>query len=558
MIKLPPGRLSGRALSALVTAVRKTPARALLSGVIRKRLGIDGLRALPQELRGPLPFDQAPLLARREHGRASQDLALPQRESVPRTTGDLGRALRSGGTTPVRLAERALSEARTLASRVPTLGPLCGYDDTRAEKAARESLERLSRGEPLGPLDGIPVAIKEEIDVAGFATRLGTRYAGHAVKERDAPSVERLRRAGAVVVGQTPMTELGMSTLGANPHRRMPRNPHDPRRLAGGSSTGSAVAVALGLMPIALGVDGGGSIRVPAAYCGVFGLKPTYGRIPTSGVGAPGTTSVVHLGPIGASTEDLALLVEATAGPDPLDRSSLDRGPLPDGELVAAIHRGVRGLRIGVPDSEWSAASPDIARAAMAGLTALARDGAELLTVPTSLFRWAPAIGYLTLGLEGLVAMAEVREEHMDELGLDLQLVLAGLETFRSDDYVDAQRLRAALRVEARDLLADVDVLALPTAARGPIRVTDDEARYGFIDPEALDLTCRFTFFANVTGLPAATAPVGSDADGMPVGLQIIGDAWDEACVLQVLAHLERLGIAVPPRAPDAVDLLAD
>jgi aspartyl-tRNA(Asn)/glutamyl-tRNA(Gln) amidotransferase subunit A len=144
----------------------------------------------------------------------------------------------------------------------------------------------------------------------------------------------------------------------------------------------------------------------------------------------------------------------------------------------------------------------------------------------------------------------------MDELGLDVQLVLAGIQTFRPDDYLDAQRLRAALRSETAALLGDVDVLALPTTARGPLSVTEAESRYGFIDPPALHDTCRFAFLGNVTGLPAGTAPIGADYDGLPIGLQIIGDAWDEACVLQVLAHLERIGAARPARPTTAVDLL--
>lgn len=556
MLALPVGRLSGRALDALVTAVRKTPARGVLAGILRADLGIDALRALPRELRGALPFSHAPLRARPNRTRPSEGLGIPRPRDACSALS-LCAEFSAGRTDPERVTARALEAARNLSARAPTLGPLCGYDDARALAAAKDSASRIREGRALGPLEGVPIAIKEEADLVGFPTRMGTAYSGHPLAERDATAVLRLRRAGAIIIGQTPMTEFGLSPLGVNPHRRMPRNPHDPKRLAGGSSTGSAVAVALGVSPVCLGADGGGSIRIPAAFCGVFGLKPTYGRIPTSGV-RPGSTSVVHLGPIGASSADLALFVEACAGADPADPASQTGPVLVEGELVDALGRGVRGLRIGVEPEEWSRARPDIQRVARDALDALAREGAIIVEVSSKLMAWATAIGYLTIGLEAAVSLASVREQHMSELGLDVQLVLAGMDTFRPDDYIDAQRLRQALRLDMARLLADVDVLALPTTASGPVQVRDKEASQGFLDPAALNATCRFAFLANLTGLPAASAPVGVDADELPVGLQIIGDAWDEACVLATLAHLERIGATNVPRPRDAVDLRFD
>lgn len=482
----------------------------------------------------------------------------PKGERVPRSVLDLGAAYRARKTTPERVIARVLEAARDLASRVPTLGPFCGYDDERALEAARASTERYARGAPLGPLDGIPVGVKEEIDLCGFPTRMGTGYSGIPPCGRDAPVVARLREAGAIIVGHTPMTELGLSPLGVNPHRRMPKNPHDPTRLAGGSSTGSAVAVAVGLTPISVGSDAGGSIRIPAAYTGVFGIKPTYGRIPLEGVGIASAASMLHIGPLAASSTDLALFLEAASGPDPRDAASLQARPFEPGELHTALERGVAGMRIGVDVDEWASAPEDLCRPGREALAALERAGARLVEVHSRLARYAGPIGYLTVGIEGYVALARIRERHMDELGLDLQLVLSGLETFRPDDYVDAQRLRSALRRETADILRGVDVIALPAVGRSPLSVTRDESRSGFIDPAALDATCRFSFLANLTGLPAASVPVGQDADGMPVALQLVGDAWDEAAVLSVAAELERLGIAEPPRAPAAVDLLAD
>jgi aspartyl-tRNA(Asn)/glutamyl-tRNA(Gln) amidotransferase subunit A len=359
------------------------------------------------------------------------------------------------------------------------------------------------------------------------------------------------------------MTELGLSPLGANPHRRMPRNPHDRSRLAGGSSTGSAVAVATGVTPVSLGCDGGGSIRIPAALCGVFGLKPTFGRIPAVGMGfevalgAPGATSVVHIGPLSVSTAELASFLEICSGAHPDDPISALAPAFDQGELPRALGRGVRGLRIGLDEAEWTAADRELTDPCRDALAQLEKAGAQLVPIRIPTAAHAAAIGYLTLGIEAFAAMKELRARHMDAMGPDVQLVMSGIETFRPDDYVDGQRLRQGLRRDVAEVLRQVDLIALPSTARGAPQVSEEEARSGFLDPLLLDGVCRYAFLANLTGLPAASVPVGSDGDGMPVGLQLIGDAWDEACVLQAAAALERLGVARAMSAEATIDLLA-
>jgi aspartyl-tRNA(Asn)/glutamyl-tRNA(Gln) amidotransferase subunit A len=554
--KLPQGRISGRTLSALVSAVRHTPARGPLTQLLRVELGIERARALPAELRGGLPLTTAPLRARTDQARPSEELGAPQHLGLPRSAAALHAAFRRGSHDPVTVAERALGAARSLANRAPSLGPLTAYDDEGAHAAALESRERYRSGNPRGPLDGVPVAIKEEVNQRGLRARLGTSFLSHDSSSVDAPAVARLRQAGAVIIGQTPMTEFGLSPLGSNPHRRMPRNPHDRTRLAGGSSTGSAVAVATGVTPVSLGCDGGGSIRIPAALSGVFGLKPTFGRIPAVGLGN-GATSVVHLGPLGVSTAELASFVEICSGAHDEDPISELAPPLADAELTRALGRGVRGLRIGVVETEWAAASADLTRDCREALAQLEKAGVELVPVRIALAEHAAAIGYLTLGIEAYAAMKELRLRHMDAMGLDVQLVLSGIDTFKPDDYLDAQRLRQGLRREVAEVLRSVDLIALPTTARSAPRVTDDEARNGFLDPPLLHEVCRYAFLANLTGLPAISVPVGADRDGIPVGLQLIGDAWDEACVLQVAAMLERIGVARAMASDAAIDLLA-
>jgi aspartyl-tRNA(Asn)/glutamyl-tRNA(Gln) amidotransferase subunit A len=553
MRKRTKGRLSGTALRALA-GVAKTPIRPVLAQLLRRQLGVDALAEVAEDLKGTLPLDAFPLRARAETTRAGDELGPLPGGDWPHSVGDFARAYRDGTFTPEAAVERALGAARRLSTYTPPRGPLLSYDTERAMEAARESAARIARGKGRSELDGVPIAIKEELDVEGLPTRQGSGWRPNTPAAHDAAVVDRLRRAGAIVIGQTPMTEHGLSPFGANPHRSMPRNAHDAQRLAGGSSTGSAVAVACGIVPLAIGADGAGSIRIPAALNGVFGLKPTFGRIPLAGHALRAGTTLTSVGPIGASSRDLAWCLSVASGAQPLDAASL-RQPRPDpAEPLAAIGRGVRGLRIGIDEQEWAAAPGMVASVGREALSALERDGAELVSVRIPLAARAPAATYVTLGIEMLTALREAFTLHLRELGSDLQLVLLAIADLGGTEYLEAQRIRAALRLEVAAALGTVDVLALPTTARSAPPVTDHEASRGFADPTALDALCRYSGLANLTGLPAGTAPVGVDEVGLPLGLQIIGDAWDEAGVLAVLAHLERTGLARVRRPVIAID----
>jgi aspartyl-tRNA(Asn)/glutamyl-tRNA(Gln) amidotransferase subunit A len=548
MFELPPApRLSGPILRSVITAAAADPVRRAMSALIRKELGIEAALALPAALREAQPLTVVPVRARDRHERSAGELPLPEPSGVLPSAAAWQARYRSGDAKPHEVCERALAEARRLASATPSLACLSTPTAERAMRDAAASSERWARGEPLGPLDGVPVPIKEELDIEGAGYRIGTAFIPPSEAAGDATAVARLRAAGAIILGHTAMTEMGMSPLGVNPHRDMPRNAHAKDRLAGGSSTGSAVAVASGLAPVALGSDGGGSIRIPACFNGLFGIKPTFGRISRHGGGFGGT--VDHLGPIGASTHDLALFLEATSGADPEDVLTHHTPALAPGELVLAAKRGVRGLRIGVLEGELDAADPAIGAACRDALRALEAEGAVLVQVELPLAHHAAAIGYLTIGLETYASLLDARRDHFDELGPDLQLFCRLYSTMRPDDYLDAQALRSSLRLQTAELLREVDVLALPTTASVAPPVTDAELKHGFADTPALAAACRFAFLGNLTGLPCGTAPVGSGEDGLPVGLQIVGDAFDEHSVLAVLAHLERTCVA-STRAP--------
>ncbi|HEX4339171.1 MAG TPA: amidase [Polyangiaceae bacterium] len=540
------GRLSGPGLTALLTVMR-TPARYVAAGVVRSQLGIDRALALPDSDRGEMLNDGRPVQAHAPASRHDASLGVPAPAPWQTSCESLRVAYESGQCTPRDVVRRALDRSRALARRSPSIGPIHLEDEARALAAADESARRFERREARA-LEGVVMVVKEELDVEGLPTGLGTSFLT-APAVRDATAVARLRAAGAIVLGQSPMTQFGMSPLGANPHRRMPHNAHDPSRLAGGSSTGSAVAVATGVVPVALGFDGGGSIRIPAALNGVFGLKPTFGRIPTDGHGLSGGSSVIHAGPIGATPHDLALFLASTCGASEGDAVSASQPPLSLATCVAALGRGVRGLRIGIDEAEWAAADPDVAGPARAAVAALEREGATVHSIAIPLASHAAAIGYLTIGLEESTALRELRRRHEREMEQYIQLFLIQTSTFSPTDYLDAQRLRSRLREQTAAALRTVDLIALPTTNSTAPRVTEREMKQGFVDPDALNAISRYSYVGNLTGIPAGTAPVGTARDGLPVGLQLLGDAWDEAVVLQALAHLQRIGVATPMRA---------
>jgi aspartyl-tRNA(Asn)/glutamyl-tRNA(Gln) amidotransferase subunit A len=551
----PSPRLSGLALRTLATVVRTPPGALTARAMLRRDLGIDQLARLPESYRGVIPLDNTPVCGRPPRQLHDAELGPPgDDEAWPRGHLALHARYVDGRVTPSELVARALGHARSLAAQSPSMGALTTYDDAGAERDAAAATARFRAGAALGPLDGVPLVVKEQTAVAGFPLRLGTACLPSDPQGADATIVAALRRAGAVVLGQSPMTEYGLSPLGVNPHRRMPRNPHDTSRVAGGSSTGSGAAVSMGLVPLAVAADGGGSIRIPASLTGVFGIKPTWGRVSRAGDGFGGTFN--HLGPIGATVADLAQFLEATSGADEADPATALAPPLGPGSLIRALGRGVRGVRIGVVEGEWEAAAPGVAQAGREALALLEREGATLVPLRFDFARYAPAVGYVLLGLEALSDMRMVLDEFRDELGLDVQVSMATVAALPISDYTDAWRLRSGLRAATAALLRDVDVLATPTTAITAPSITDDEARSGVLDAASLDGLCRFSFLANLTGLPAATCPVGVDEHGLPVGLQILGDAYDEATVLAVAAHLERKGAARVRRPRVSVDIL--
>lgn len=417
-------------------------------------------------------------------------------------------------TTSGKISARELVEESLLAAaaRAEELGAMA---EVRADEALAEADrldDRHAAGDELGPLHGVPVTVKDVIDVAGMTTRAGSA-AYVDVPDRDAIAVARLRAAGAVVIGKASTHEFALGVTSPTTF-----NPNDPTRLAGGSSGGSAVAVATGMGLASLGTDTRASIRVPAALTGVVGLKPTFGRVPTDGVVSLSWT-MDHVATMATTVADAALVLEVLAA----DGSS----------FVPACSRGVDGLRVGTAVAAFDGAEPRLTAVVEAGIDRLADAGAsvEVLASPSlDDFELANAAGLIVSRCEAATfhrALGLDRSLYWDEVGDQLDLA----EGVAAVDYLDAQRARLDLRHRMSQVFGAVDLLVMPTVpVTAPL--VSDFARY-------LMVLSRNAIPWSFIGFPAISVPCGM-VDGLPVGLQLVAPPWREDLVLAAAAVVER------------------
>ena len=546
-------RLSGISLSLLRCITELGWGADLVLAQMGRDHGLQILRDLPESARPSADVEPRPLAG--APPRSWQDAGLPAPDPAAGSARAMREAYQARRTDPVEVLERLAARLEARDFGPSTFSPFVSLCLDRARRAAEASRGRYQAGGVLGPLDGIPVPVKDEHHLSGLPTRGGASYLNQPV-DCDSFLVRSLDAAGALIPGKTHTTEWGMNPWGMNPHFDMPRNTWSEERGAGGSSTGSAVAVGLG-MAVAIGSDGGGSIRIPSALNGIYGLKPSFIRIGRTGdIFASGSMS--HIGPLGRSTEDLVDLMTAVgAAPDPDDPVSTYA---PTGTAVAqswraALGRGVRGCRVGVVDSEWAEASPAVAAAGEAALQALEAEGAIRVSVDLPMAGAAHGIGVMNIATETMGALTDDFLEHASEMGDDLRLLLNLFERVRARDYLLATRARAGLRREVARAISGVDLLALPTTVTTAPSYPLAQTGRAISDDGATRAMCRFAFLGNVTGLPAGTVPVGRDGDGLPIGLQLVGDAWDEASVFAVMAHCERTGISFRDTSPGWKDL---
>ena len=466
------------------------------------------------------------------------------------TAAEIRRAVAAREVSAVEVCRTSLARAERLNARLNAFITI----NHEVALARAAELDRRHRDVSALPLLGVPVAVKDNICTRGVRTTAGSKILEHYVPPYDAAAIERLHAAGAVIIGKTNCDEFAMGSSTEHSAFGVARNPWAPERTPGGSSGGSAVAVATRSTPLALGSETGGSVRQPAALCGVIGLKPTYGRISRYGLIAF-SSSMDQIGPFATSVTDLAMLLQALAGPDSRDATS---GPAMPDDYTAQVGRGVEGLRIGVPRALLAeGVEPGVARAFMLALDELSAAGASLVDVALPHAPYAIAAytivamaeassnlgrfdgvryGHRAAGAESLREMyvrtraafgAEVKRRVM--LGT---YVLSG--GYYDAFYVRAQQVRSLLRQDYEQAFADADVIAMPTS---PTTAFPLGARVE--DPIQMYLADVFTVSANLTGLPAVSVPCGF-ADRLPVGLQLTGRAWDEGTILRVAAEYER------------------
>ena len=449
---------------------------------------------------------------------------------------DFHAAFRAGRVTPVDVAERFLAQQ---AASDEGARPLRAYiavrrDDVLAQ--AHASAERWRAGAPLGLFDGVPVAIKDEMDVAGYPTTVGTRFIGGAPAHEDCAAAARLRAAGAVITRKTNMHEIGINVTGLNPHHGTTRNPYHDGYHTGASSSGSATAVAAGLVPVAIGCDGGGSVRIPAALCGQVGLKPTFGRVSEFGV-YPLCWSLAYVGPIATSAADCARTYAVIAGADPRDPHSLGH---PDVALDHAAPGSLAGVRLGVYWPWFRDAEPEVVARCETLLRHLVNCGATLVEVDIPELESQRIAHIITISSEMASSMMRHLPRHQRDFGLDVRVNIAVAQSWLAEEYVAAQRIRTRAMALWANALADVD--AVITSATGQTAPPINEA--ALPDGES-DLTTtvrimRFAFESNLTGHPSITMPAGYDAAGLPVGLQATGRPWGEALLFRLAAVAEQ------------------
>ena len=463
------------------------------------------------------------------------------------SVAELTEAYRRRDLTPVAVTRAYLARIEALDPRVDAYLTVTG---DQALAAAKASEERYRTHSDLGPLDGVPIALKDVLCTRGVRTTCASKILEHFVPPYDATVVARLTAAGAVSLGKTNLDEFAMGSSTEHSGFKPTRNPWDLSRVPGGSSGGSAAAVAGGLAAAAFGTDTGGSIRQPAAFCGVVGLKPTYGRVSRYGLVAF-ASSLDQIGPLTHDVRDAALVLRVIAGHDRRDATSID-APVPD--YAAALDGNIRGLRLGIPAEYFAAGTdPEVARAVRAAIDVLRGLGATLrdLSLPTT--DYALAAYYLIAPAEASSNLARydgvkygLRVYGKDLVDMESRTRAAGFGAevkrrimlgtyalsagYHEAYYGKAQKVRTLVRRDFETAFAEVDLIVAPTTPNVAFKHGEKA------DPLAMYLNDAFTIPANLAGIPAVSVPCGFTTAGLPIGLQFIGRALDEARVLRA-AH---------------------
>jgi Asp-tRNA(Asn)/Glu-tRNA(Gln) amidotransferase A subunit family amidase len=538
-VKLP--RLTGAQLSIAANAVDNSVLKAVLMPSMMKTGGIDAFRLLtPEEPPTVFPvfFSDKPARPLEKPDLNALDKIEGKRnDALPyKSARDYARAYHEGKISPEEVAKRALDAIKQADSGTLKLRPFIAVNEGNVMSQARASAQRWKDKKPLSVLDGVPVAVKDEVDMVPYPTTVGTSFLGRAPARQDATVVARLRMAGALLLGKANMHEIGINPDGLNVHHGSTRNPFNPKHDTGGSSSGPATAVAAGICPIAVGADGGGSIRIPAALCGIVGLKPSFGRLSELGA-APLGWSVAHLGPLTASVEDAAIAYAGMAGPDVKEPNSLHQpAPTVEGWNEA----GLKGVTLGVYMPWFRHASPEVVKACDALLQKLGGAGAvvkEIVVPGLDAMRVAHVICILG---EMATSMSNHPGNRRD-FGAEVRVSLGLGREFSAIDYVRAQRMRTRAMNTFIDIYKEVDAIITPATGIAAPEVSLADGDGGWSDLSSTTEVMRYAFPGNLAGLPAISFPAGYDSLGLPIGMQAMGRWWEENLLFRIAFNAEQL-----------------
>lgn len=442
----------------------------------------------------------------------------------------LSRAIAAREISPVELMQATLARVERLD---PLLNCFAAYAPEQAMLDAKRAAQAVMACEPLGPLHGLPISIKDLIAVKDLPLCFGSRTLAGSMATQDAPSVERIRSAGACIIGKTTTSEFGCKAVGDSPLTGITRNPWDTRKTPGGSSAGAAASVAAGMTPFAIGTDGGGSIRIPASLCGLFGIKAQFGRVPVYPVSA--TPTLAHVGPLARTVRDAALLLSVMSGYDRRDPFSV-AGPVPD--YLGACEKAVKGMRIAwSPTLGYARPDPEVAMIAQRAADVFKALGCDVVEIDAVLDEdpvdiWTSEF-YAGVGVRLKKPLAEQREL-LDPAVADM---LQGALSQSSEAYYTQVFRRYALRDKMRMFFEPFDLLLTPTLPCAALNV-------GLNTPPQLPGRnivdwVYYTYPFNLTGQPAASIPAGWTQAGLPVGLQMVAKSHCETDIFRAAAAFE-------------------
>jgi aspartyl-tRNA(Asn)/glutamyl-tRNA(Gln) amidotransferase subunit A len=455
------------------------------------------------------------------------------------TLRQAAQALRERRVSCVELTQAALTRIERLN---PALNAFLSVFPQRALERAALADQELASGKDRGPLHGVPIGLKDLFDMRGVRTSAGSPVYENYIPAQDSAVVQKLEGAGAVIVGKLNLHELAYGITSDNPHYGAVHNPWGLDRIPGGSSGGSGAAVAADLVFAAMGSDTGGSIRVPAAFCGVVGLKPTYGRVSRFGT-IPLAFSLDHMGPLTRDVRDAGIVLNVIAGFDARDASSARR-PVPD--HVPAEECSIRGLAIGLPETFFfERLDAEVDSAVRGALARAASLGAEITPVHLPDLAVGNTVGQIILLAEA-AAWMEPHLEHRERFGADVFELLQQGRLLPATDYINAQRLRRKINEQFRSLWKSVDCLMIPSTPMTAPQIGETTVRLAGTEENVRAAATRFMRPFNVLGLPAVSIPCGLSAAGLPIGLQIVGPHFHESLILRVAAALEDAGVRIP------------